>query len=39
MPPRAITGVIQQRDHGVDKLTIEQNLLKASLARIAMWKH
>ena len=28
MQSRAITGVIQQRDHGVGKLTIEQNLLK-----------
>jgi hypothetical protein len=39
MQPRAIASVIQQCDHGVDKLTIEQNLLKAYLARIAMWKH
>jgi hypothetical protein len=28
MQLRAITGVIRQRDHGVGKLTIEQNLLK-----------
>jgi hypothetical protein len=39
MQPRPIAGVIHQRDHGVGKLTIEQNVLKASLARIAMWKH
>jgi hypothetical protein len=39
MQPRAIADVIQQCDHGVDKLTIEQNLLKTPLARITMWKH